>query len=228
MARPPPARIPPLEDRLLPVRRRLVEMGRRVEGMIRSTLRSLQESDPELARKTIARDRKVNQDEIDIDEQVLAFLSEGGLSAACARFLLFATKVVVDLERIGDLAVNISELLAEAEEQGVAGDIDGIVRMGEVADSMVSQALAAFMEGDVAAARAVIERDDVVDRAYEALFRATLDRISRNLGPPELVIPEQVIARQIERMADHATNIAEQVILMLEARDVRHPGNRLR
>ncbi len=207
------------------LREHLLAMGGRVEVMIARSIRALESANGDLARQTIVLDRWVNQDEIDIDA-TCARLMLGGLDESEVRLVQAASKMVTDLERIGDLSVNVCELVLALEETGVPGDIPEIRRIADLVLDMLRRAMIAFRENDAATAQAVVEADDAVDEACRTLFLDVLGRLVRGGGHPELCVPEQTIARSLERTADHVTNVAEQVIFVVRGRDVRHAGKR--
>jgi phosphate transport system protein len=132
--------------------------------------------------------------------------------------------MVTDLERIADLAVNISERAIDLCEGEQILPYDGIERMGTIVHSMIRDAIDAFVEADAEKARAVIARDDEVDDLYVQVFRGLLERMRMDSGAIERAIHVQSVAKFLERMADHGTNLAEQVIFMVKGKDVRHTG----
>lgn len=228
---------PPVpEQTVVQLRMRLEQMGARVEQMLDRSLRALEAGDEGLAHKTIAQDRRVNQDEIEIDALCTGLILGGGLDLPATRLVMAAAKMVADLERIGDLAVDICELTLAMEETGIPGDMDELRRIGDLVLDMLRGALSAFARGDAVAAQVVIDRDDTVDRAYRAFLADLLARASDVAEHPERFrphaglrwyLPEQSIAKMLERAADHATNVAEQTIFLAQGRDIRHVGKRI-
>jgi phosphate transport system protein len=144
--------------------------------------------------------------------------------ASDLRFITLALKMVTDLERIGDLAVNICErtidLVAMPERQNWAD----VSRMAEIVQSMVRDAIDAFIARDAAKAQEIIDRDGEVDDLYVRVFQETLDLMTGEGGNVERGIHIQSVAKWLERMADHSTNLAEQVIFMVKGKDIRHMG----
>lgn len=209
------------------LRVRLLEMGERVAEMLERASRALEAGDEALATRTIALDRRVNQDEIDLDAACAGLIRQGGLDGYNTRLVMATAKVVTDLERIGDIAVNLCEVTIATEETGVPGDMVELQRIGGRVVHMLKTVLGALRSADADAARSVLELDDEVDAAYHALFADLLDRAGR--GPHlRWYMPELHVAKQLERAGDHATNVAEQVLYLVEGRDVRHAGKRLR
>jgi phosphate transport system protein len=214
------------EEELSEVRDKLLLMAGRVEEMIGRSGQALVNRDRDLARSTISLDSAVNQAEVDIDELCLLILAKRQPMASDLRFVTLAMKMVTDLERIADLAVNICERaidLSQAEEVVVH---DGIPKMGQLVVLMIKEAIDAFVNRDSSKARRVIERDDEVDELYHRVFEDLLDRMRDERAKVHQLIHEQSVAKWLERMGDHATNLAEEVIFMLEGRDVRHPQRR--
>jgi len=211
------------EDELLELREDLLEMAGRVEDMIHRSGRALVDRDEALASATIALDGAVNSAELAIDERCLKILARRQPVAADLRLIAVALKMVTDLERIADLAVNICERaidLARAEPIVVHPDLP---LMTQRVESMVQDAIDAFVRGETRKAWSVIERDDEVDDLYNQVFEDSLVRMREEPRDVHQLIHVQSVAKWLERMADHATNLAELVIFMIEGRDVRHP-----
>jgi len=199
-------------------------MAGRVEEMIHRAGRALVLRDVKLARETMALDRAVNRAEVDIDERCLDILSRYQLMASDLRFVTLAMKMVTDLERIADLAVNICERaidLSRADRIVVHADIP---LMTTLVQQQVAGAIDAFVNGDPSKAWEVLENDDEVDGLYHHVFEDTLERMRTDPEKVHQLIHVQSVAKWLERMGDHSTNLAELVIFMLEGRDVRHPG----
>ncbi len=205
------------------VRDSLLRMAGRVEQMIAESGRALVDRDVELAKRVIALDQEVNRYEVDIDELCLQVLAKGQLAAANLRFVTLAMKMVTDLERIADLAVNISERAIDlASAQGIVVHPD-LPSMSVRVQEMVHLAIDAFVDRDVSKAREVIARDDEVDDLYHVVFEDQLGRMHKDPARLNEWIHVQSVAKWLERMGDHSTNLAELVIFMVEGRDVRHP-----
>lgn len=199
-------------------------MAGQVEQMIAQAGRALVERDVELAHETISQDRHVNQAEVDIDERCLRILAKWQPMASDLRFVTLAMKMVTDLERIADLAVNICERVPDlARVQGELVVHAEIPEMCAVVESMVRGAIDAFVDANVVEARAVIDRDDEVDRYYHRIFEDLLVRMRTEPEQLHERIHVQSVAKWLERMGDHSTNLAELVIFMVDGRDVRHP-----
>ena len=206
------------------LRHRLLSMAGRVEEMIALSVESLVEQDVELANRVIKSDNLVNLDEIETDELCLVILAKWQPVASDLRFLTLALKMVTDLERIGDLAVNICErTIVLGTDPPIKPYVD-IPRMGEFVQEMIRDAVDAFVEKDAQKAQSVIERDDVMDDWYRKVFRDILDLMLEDEANVERGIRVQSVAKLLERMADHTTNLAEHVIFLVKGEGVRHVG----
>lgn len=215
------------EQELRQLKDRLLAMGGRCEQLISMATRALGERDADLAKKVEQTDRAINVEEVGIDEATIRILALRQPVGRDLRFLVLALKVVTDLERIGDEAVNVSERAIElAGSPPVLALQPQLHELGEAAGQMVRQALDSFVTEDLALARSVLEADDHVDALYGTLLRASMKLVEDH---PELVkegFRVAFCAKYLERIADHATNIAEQVVFMVSGDDVRHRGSR--
>ncbi len=199
-------------------------MGAKVEDMLTSSMRALARRDTKLAEKTMAVDREINRLEMEIDEACLRVLARRQPVASDLRFITMALKLVTDLERMGDLGVNICERVIELNEEEPLKPYVEVVNMAEAAQGMLRDALDAFVEGDIERAHSVIDRDSVVDAYYKSIFRELLTYMMENPRNIYRATRVQSIAKYIERMADHATNLAEMVVFMVRGKDIRHAG----
>ena len=209
---------------LLEIRQRLVLMTGRVEDIIESALQSLIDRDIELAKATILKDRIINQDEIDLDALCLQLLACRQPMASDLRFITITLKMVTDLERIADLAVNVCERVLHLSVKPALAPYVDIPTMGQIVRVMIHDSIDGFLERDVERARAVLERDDEVDELYHKVFRHLLELMNAQPENIHTGIQVQSVAKYLERMGDHATNLAEQVVFMLEGLDIRHEG----
>ena len=213
------------ERELQAVNEGLLAMVGRVEQMIAQATRALFDRDVALAEQVRESDRLVNDAEKHIDGQVLKILARRQPMGSDLRFLTRALKMVTDIERIGDLAANLGKMAIDlAELAGPEATVHPATeRMAEIVRSMVSDAIDAFVERDTERARQVIERDDLVDELHDQVYEETLARM---MAKPALVpvgIRVQECAMFLERMGDHACNLAEQVVFLVHAEDIRHP-----
>lgn len=212
------------EQDLETLRQRLLMMAARVEGMIENSIRALVERDSELAHRTILSDRVVNRMEIEIDEMCLLILAKRQPLASDLRFIAYSMKMVTDLERIGDLAANVCERAIALNKEPMVKPLVGISRAAEIAEAMIGQAIDAFVKRDVDRAQAVLDRDNEMDQMYRDVFKEWLLLMEGDPAVVDRGIQVQSVAKYLERIADHATNLAEQVIFMVAGRDVRHHG----
>ena len=204
------------------VRERLLRMAGRVEKMIEESMKALVERDAALAGATIMLDREVNQDEIDLDAWRSCW--QAAALASDLRFIILTMKMVTDLERIADLAVNICERAIDLSIKEPVGPYQNIPRMAVLVRTMIHDAIDSFVEQDVKKAQAVIALDDEVDELYHVVFRALLSVMRDDTALVHRGIKLQSVAKYLERIGDHATNLAEQIIHMIEGTDVRHEG----
>ncbi|MEX1362587.1 MAG: phosphate signaling complex protein PhoU [Nannocystaceae bacterium] len=210
------------EQELRELRVQLLKMAGHVENMIGQAGRALVERDAELARETIAEDQEVNRAEVDIDECCLQLLAKRQPMASDLRFVTLTMKMVTDLERIADLAVNICERALDLVDAKMVVHAE-IPLMCAAVEAMVRDSIEAFVNRDAAKARAVIANDDEVDRYYHRIFEDLLRRMQADPTQVHDWIHVQSVAKWLERMGDHSTNLAELVIFMVEGRDIRHP-----
>lgn len=211
------------EQELAHLRQQLLLMAGRVEEMIARAGRAFSERDADLAAKTIELDGAVNLAEVEIDELCMRILARRQPMASDLRFVTLVMKMVTDLERIADLAVNICERavdLSRLEPLVVHADI---AKMGTLVESMIKDAIDALVGRSSEKAWDVIHRDDRVDAFYHSIFDDLLEAMRTEPARVHALIHVQSVAKWLERMADHATNLAELVIFMVDGRDVRHP-----
>jgi phosphate transport system protein len=212
------------EMELVELKEKLLYLGGLVEEMIGKAMRSLLDREPELARQVIDADPRVDAAELEVDHLCLNLLALRQPAASDLRFIATALKIVTDLERIGDLAVNIAERSIELNEEPPLKPYIDIPRMASAAASMVRQALDAFVKRDPALARQVLQADAAVDALNVQMFRELLTYMIEEPKNVSRAMRITFIAKYLERVADHATNIAQMVIFLCEGRDVRHPG----
>jgi len=203
-------------------------MAGRVEKMIADSIAALVHRDVELAQRTIESDAEVNRSEVETDSLCLQILAQRQPMASDLRFVTLSLKMVTDLERIGDLAVNICERAVDLAKDPPKAPWVDIPSMAIIVQTMVHDAIDAFIDGDAEKAEAVINRDDTIDELYVKVFKEVLEDMtsgSSNLTDINQGIHVQSVAKWLERMADHSTNLAEQVIFMVRGEDIRHRGS---
>ncbi|MEM7482533.1 MAG: phosphate signaling complex protein PhoU [Acidobacteriota bacterium] len=211
-----------LDQQLEHIRHTLLRMGGLVEQMIDKAIRALVERDEALIAEVIHQDEEVDQIEMDIDEACLATMARNQPAAVDLRFLVATLKMTNDLERIGDSAVNIVESARKLNEEPPLKPYIDIPRMSEMAQGMVRESLDAFCHRNTELAAKVCQEDDGIDSIYRQLFRELLTFMIEEPKTVSRALHLLLIARNLERIADHATNIAEEVIYYVEGRDVRH------
>ncbi len=210
------------ENELKTLRERLLKMAGRVEEMISDSVKSLVERDVDLAQRTIDADHLVNRAEVETDELCLMILAKRQPVASDLRFVTLSLKMVTDLERIGDLAVNICERAIDLGQDAPLKPWVDVPHMASIAQGMVRDAIDAFVAGDADRAQSVIERDKSLDELYIRVFRELLSAMLNDTSKVERGIHAQSVAKWLERMGDHATNLAEQVVFMVKGKDIRH------
>jgi phosphate transport system protein len=204
------------------LKKRILSLAAEVEESLQMAVRAVTERDPGLVKKVIEADSRIDQEEVDLEEECLKVLALHQPVAIDLRFVVSVLKINNDLERIGDLAVNIAEraaLLAKQERIDVPIDFRG---MAEQAQSMLRKSLDALVSMDPGLAQAVRVWDDELDTINRKMLAQVQDGIRANPEYIEQLIHHLLIARHLERIADHATNIAEDVIYLTEGEIVRH------
>jgi phosphate transport system protein len=202
---------------------KILFLGGTVEEMIARAMQSLVDRDSDLARRVIEMDRTVDSGELEVDHMSLHLLALRQPAASDLRFITTALKIVTDLERIGDLAVNIAERALELNQEPPLKPYIDIPHMAREVSDMVHRALDSFVKRDAVEARAVLSADDAVDNLNVQLFRELLTYMIEEPKNVTRALRITFIAKYLERIGDHATNISQMVIFMSEGRDVRHP-----
>jgi len=206
------------------LKERLLWMGGLAERAIHQAVHAVLEGDASLAQRVLDEENAINELQIEIDDRVVQLLALHQLMATDLRFALAVSRINSDLERIGDQAVNIAQSAQRILRHPRVKPYVDLPRMSELAEEMVRDSLNAVVRGDVELARSVLIRDDTVDSLRDQIFRELL---SYMMGDSSVVFPAFdliLVAKNLERVGDHATNIAEDVIYMVVGRDVRHPA----
>lgn len=214
------------EQELRHLREQLLLMGSHVEGMIGNSLKALVERDSELAERTIAADSAIDRMEVEIDGLCLHVLARRQPVASDLRLVAMVLKAVTDLERMGDLGVNIAERVVELNREPALKPYVDLPRMADEAQMMLREALDAFVAKDADRARRIIDHDQVIDDLYAQVFRELLTYMMEDAKNVYRATRLQSVAKYLERIADHATNLAELVVFMVKGRDIRHPSSR--
>ena len=210
------------EAELRALREKLLAMGGKVESAIADCVRAVVERDSSIAQKVKDADREVNRLEVQIDEACRRVLALRQPAASDLRFITTALKIVTDLERIGDQAVNIAQRVLELNREPQLKPYIDLPRMAERAQRMVKESLDALVARDTALARQVCGEDAEVDALKEQIFRELLTFMMEDPRTISRAIRVILISRFMERVADHATNIAEMVVYLVEGKMVRH------
>jgi len=209
-------------EELEALKQTLLAMGGLVEDQIRRVTTALLERDSAAARDVIERDRQVNAYDVEVDEKCVELLALHQPAASDLRFITTAMKIVTDLERIGDQAVNIAQRVLELNRESQLKPYIDLPRMAERAQRMVKESLDAFVARDTDLARQVCAEDGAVDDLNHQIFRELLTFMMEDPKTIPRAIRLILIARFLERVADHATNIAEMVVYMVDSKMVRH------
>lgn len=210
------------DDELADLKTTLLRMAGLAEDQIDKALTALVTRDSDLARQVIERDHQVNTLDVEIDEECIRLLALHQPAARDLRLVTTAMKISTELERISDLAENVSERTIELNEEPQLKPYIDIPLMGKMARTMVKESIDAFVKDDSALARKVLTDDDFVDDLMEQLFRELLSFMLEDTRTISRAIRLSFIAKYLERMADHATNIAELVVYLVEGKIIRH------
>jgi phosphate transport system protein len=218
--RDPPVRH--FESELQTLKERLLQMGGLAEERVRTSIRALVDRDAFLASRVAEGDAPINGLHVDVDQRCFTLLALHQPMASDLRFIVSATKIATDLERVGDLAVNVAEAALRYLQHPPVKPLIDIPRMASIAEGMLHDALDAFVRHDAVLARGVLARDDELDALKTQVFRELLTYMLQDPRSIEPALDLVLVSRHLERIGDHATNIAEDVIFVVLARDVRH------
>jgi len=212
----------PFDEELKSLKEKLLEMGARAEEQIALAVRGLKQREEKMACQVLDREEAINLLDIELDEMCLRLLALRQPMAADLRFIASAMKISSDLERIGDLAVNIAERTIDLLKEPELKPLIDIPRMAQMAQEMVRDAINAFVNRDDKLAREVCERDDRVDELNQQVFRELLTYMMQDPGTISVAVDLILVGRHLERIADHATNIGEDVIYMVRGKTIKH------
>jgi phosphate transport system protein len=211
------------EQELRQLREKLATMGERAAQQVAAAMRALSDRDDELARQVISADAVIDRDENEVDELALQILATRQPVASDLRFITMALKFVVDLERIGDLATNIAKRALELNHMPSHDLADSrLARLANLVQKNLHAALDSFVKRDADRATAVIQADAEIDRLNASLFAELIAHVVADPATVTLVLPLTSICRYLERVGDHVKNLAEEVVYMVRATDVRH------
>jgi phosphate transport system protein len=214
--------MPVREEEMRNLKNMLLKMASLVEQSIKNSVRSLTERDSKLAHRVINEDQIINTYDVRIDEKCIRLLALKQPMGKDLRFITTAMKITTDLERIADNAVNIAERALELNEEPLLKPYIDIPRMREVAQGMVRDAINAFVEEDKHLAMDVIMRDDEVDDLNEMVLQELMFIMTQDPSTVSRAMKISYVSKYLERIGDHATNIAEMVIYMVEGKIIRH------
>lgn len=214
--------VPHFQEELEQLKARLLEMGGLAEERVRAAVAALVQRDPALVERVLEGDGPINRLHIEIDNRCFTLLALRQPVAVDLRAIVSAVKINTDLERVGDLAVNIAEAARRYMRHPPVKQLIDIPRMADIAQAMLRDALDAYVRRDTDLAQAVLNEDDKLDALKTQVFRELLTYMLQNIETIEPALDLILISRHLERIGDHATNVAEDVIFMVSARDVRH------
>jgi len=214
--------VPHFREELEALQGRLLEMGGLAEERVRAAIQGLVTREPALFEKVLLGDEPINQLHIEVDNRCFRLLALHQPMATDLRAIVAAVKINTDLERVGDLAVNIAEAGTRYISHPPVKKLIDIPQMGDIAQSMLRDALDAFVKRDTRLAHEVLNEDDRLDSLKTQVFRDLLTYMLKDQSTVEPSLDLILVSRHLERIGDHATNIAEDVIFMVSALDVRH------
>ena len=202
----------------------LLEMAALVESSIHTSVQSLTEKDDRLARRVIEDEGLINKMELDLDARVTRLLALNQPVAGDLRLLVMCLKINTDLERMGDLAVSVAERAISLNKLNapLGAPLAEMPRMASIVEDMLHRTLDSFVKGDAEAAQSILRTDDEVDALRDVVYRSVISIMRTQPDLVDAAVHLMFVARSLERIADHATNIAEDIIYMVRGVDVRH------
>ena len=210
------------QEELDVLKSRLLEMGGLAEQRVRRAVQGLAEREHDLIESVLIGDEPINALQLEIDDRCLKLLALHQPMATDLRAVMAAVKINTDLERVGDLAVNIAEAAKRYAMHPPVKKLIDIPKMADLAQAMLRDALDSYVKRDMALARQVLHQDDSLDALKTQIFRELLSFMLKDPSTIEAALDLILVSRHLERIGDHATNVAEDVIFMVSARDVRH------
>jgi phosphate transport system protein len=214
--------VPHFQEELQQLKTRLLEMGGLAEDRVRSIVQALVDRNPSIVDRVLEGDGPINQLHMEIDSRCFKLLALHQPMAVDLRAIVSAVKINTDLERVGDLAINIAEAVKRYMRHAPVKELIDIPRMADIAQGMLRDALDAYVRRDTSLAQSVLNEDDELDGLKTQVFRELLTYMLQDPSTIEPALDLILISRHLERIGDHATNVAEDVIFMVSARDVRH------
>jgi phosphate transport system protein len=210
------------DEQIRELMEKLVLMGRLAESMIQLSLRVLIERNESLAEEVLRKEKDVNQLQMEIDDRALKLTALQQPVGSDVRFLFMASRIATELERIGDQAINICQNAHHVLKAPPLKPLVDLPLMGELSEAMVRKSIEALVKRDCDLARVVLEDEKGVDLFRDQIFRVLLTYMMADPGTIERALALILMSRNLERVGDHATNIAEEVIYLVEGREVRH------
>jgi phosphate transport system protein len=210
------------EEELKRLREEILYMGGLVEDQIQKAVKSLVDRDSELAQIIIERDHEVNRLDVEIDDLCIRLLALHQPAGKDLRFITTGLKITTDLERIGDMSVNLCERALELNQEPQLKPYIDIPRMARIAQRMIRESLDAFVREDTDLALKVCKDDEEIDQLNSQIFREVISFMIEDPHTINRAMKISSISKYLERMADHATNIAEMVIFMVKGKSIRH------
>ena len=212
------------EQQLQDLLKKIVLMGSMAEAMIQGAVRSLIERNESYTREVFEKERQVDQLQLEIDEAAVTLMALNQPMAADVRFLFAASRITSEIERIGDQAINICQNSRYVLQFPPLKSMVDIAIMSDIVQKMVRDVLNAVVERNVLLAEKTIEYEDQVDAFRDQIFRTLLTYMMADPGTIQRALSLILLSRNLERIGDHATNIAEEVIYLVQGRDIRHPS----
>ncbi|MCD6583944.1 MAG: phosphate signaling complex protein PhoU [Candidatus Omnitrophica bacterium] len=210
------------DEELKELKQKLIETSELVKRMIKNAVESLKERNESLIEKVFEDEEKVNMAQIEIDDHALKLIALRQPAASDLRFIISVIKINSDLERMADLAVNIAERNRELLKEPPLKPLIDVPRMAQIAQGMLEDAIKAFLEKDAELARDICKRDDTVDNINDQIFRELLTYMLSDPKNINRAIKLILVGKYLERIADHSTNIAEDVYYIIKGKDIRH------
>jgi phosphate transport system protein len=210
------------DEKMQDLLEKLVRMGRLAESMVQTALRTLIERSEEMVEAILQKEEEVNELQMEIDDRAVKLTALQQPVGEDVRFLFMASRIATELERIGDQAVNICQNVHHVVQAPPLKPLVDLPRMGEIAESMVRHSIDALIAKDCDLANVVLDEEKKVDAFRDHIFRVLLTYMMADPGTIQRALALILISRNLERVGDHATNIAEEVIYLVEGREVRH------
>jgi phosphate transport system protein len=215
-----------IDKKMVKLKESLLFLGSAVESNLQRAVKAWRDNDQDLAQEVRQTDTEIDAFEINLEDDCLAILALQQPVAGDLRFIVTALKINIDLERIGDLAVNIAERAADLAQAPALPPVHDLAKLAELSQGQLEKALDAFVTGDVESAQEVMAGDELLDAVYLKVFNELLTLMMEDPRSIRRATSLMFAAKHLERFGDHATNLAEMVVFMVRGTDVRHPRSR--